>query len=190
MSGIAIIIGSSGPIVYFTKKSIYYKLTRDIPKREKIIQVLSGLKNPVSISSGVIRVNDDILVQRLKSNGSYVCLTFNKLSYYVVLVNGGESISIAGYDLVNKILEGNAVDIPDEIYPITGLSLCFNTFLTEQYKENNNNQLYIDYTEHLCNDLRTLFYYKIHRNTWLHPSTKKAALKKLLKLNKKKLKLK
>jgi putative endopeptidase len=72
--------------------------------------------------------------------------------------------------------------MPDEIYPITGLSLCFNTFLTDQYKENNNNQLYVDYTQHLCNDLRTLFYYKIHRNTWLDASTKKAALKKLLKL--------
>ena len=86
------------------------------------------------------------------------------------------------FNFFNKILQGNAVSMPDEIYPITGLSLCFNTFLTEQYKENNNNQLYIDYTEHLCNDLRTLFYYKIYRNTWLDPSTKKAALKKLLKL--------
>jgi len=86
------------------------------------------------------------------------------------------------FNFFKKILQGNPVSMPDEIYPITGLSLCFNTFLTEQYKENNNNQLYVDYTEHLCNDLRTLFYYKINRNTWLDPSTKKAALKKLLKL--------
>ena len=86
------------------------------------------------------------------------------------------------FEFFKKILQGSPVSMPAEIYPITGLSLCFNTFLTEQYKENNNNQLYIDYTEHLCNDLRTLFYYKINRNTWLHPSTKKAALKKLLKL--------
>ena len=86
------------------------------------------------------------------------------------------------FNFFKKILHGSPVDMPDEIYPITGLSLCFNTFLTEQYKENNNNQLYVDYTEHLCNDLLTLFYYKIHRNTWLDPSTKKAALKKLLKL--------
>jgi len=86
------------------------------------------------------------------------------------------------FNFFKKTLQGNPVNMPDEIYPITCLSLCFNTFLTEQYKENNNNQLYVDYTEHLCNDLRTLFYYKIHRNTWLDPSTKKAALKKLLKL--------
>ena len=86
------------------------------------------------------------------------------------------------FNFFKKILQGNPVEMPDEIYPITGLSLCFNTFLTEQYKENNNNQLYVDYTEHLCNDLLTLFYYKITRNTWLDASTKKAALKKLLKL--------
>ena len=86
------------------------------------------------------------------------------------------------FNFFKKILQGSSVDMPDEIYPITGLSLCFNTFLTEQYKENNNNQLYVDYTEHLCNDLLTLFYYKISRNTWLDASTKKAALKKLLKL--------
>jgi putative endopeptidase len=86
------------------------------------------------------------------------------------------------FNFFEKIIQGNQIVMPDEIYPITGLSLCFNTFLTEQYKENNNNQLYIDYTEHLCNDLRTLFYYKMYRNTWLDQSTKKEALNKLMKL--------
>jgi predicted metalloendopeptidase len=72
--------------------------------------------------------------------------------------------------------------MPDEIYPIFALSMCFNTFLTEQYIEHNHNPLYVNYTQHLANDLRILFIYKIHRNTWLSPSTKKAALNKLHKL--------
>lgn len=86
------------------------------------------------------------------------------------------------FDFHQKILEGQPIDMPDEIYPIFGLSMCFNTFLTEQYIKHNYNPLYIDYTQHLANDLRELFIRKIERNTWLSPSTKKAALNKLHKL--------
>jgi predicted metalloendopeptidase len=86
------------------------------------------------------------------------------------------------YNFHEKILKGQPVDMPDEIYPIFALSMCFNTFLTEQYIEHNYNPLYVDYTKHLANDLRILFIYKIQRNTWLSPSTKKTALNKLNKL--------
>jgi len=73
--------------------------------------------------------------------------------------------------------------MPKEIYPIFGLSLLFNTFLSEQYIEHNYNPLYVNYVKHLVDDLKESFIQKITINTWLSPSTKKSALDKLNKLN-------
>jgi putative endopeptidase len=87
------------------------------------------------------------------------------------------------YNFYNKFLEGQSVPMPNEIYPIFGLSLLFNTFLSEQYVENNYNPLYVNYVKHLVDDLKELFIQKISINTWLSPSTKKAALNKLNKLS-------
>ena len=140
---------------------------KEIPKRI-VVSNLSALKCTIKL------LNEQWNTPKWKTYWVYIYL--RQISRF------NNKDRLIYFDFFNKILQGKPVSMPDEIYPITGLSLCFNTFLTEQYKENNNNQLYVDYTEHLCNDLRTLFYYKIHRNTWLDPSTKKAALKKLLKL--------
>ena len=86
------------------------------------------------------------------------------------------------YNFYNKFLEGQPAQMPSEIYPIFGMSLLFNTFLSEQYVEHNYNPLYVNYTKHLVDDLKELFITKIGINTWLSPSTKKAALAKLHKL--------
>ena len=140
---------------------------KEIPKRI-VVSNLSALKCTIKL------LNEQWNTPKWKTYWVYIYL--RQLSRF------NNKDRLIYFDFFKKILQGNPVSMPDEIYPITGLSLCFNTFLTEQYKENNNNQLYVDYTEHLGNDLRTLFYYKIYRNTWLDPSTKKAALKKLMKL--------
>ena len=86
------------------------------------------------------------------------------------------------FKFFNNILEGQPIPMPNDLRPIFGLSMCFNTFLTEQYVEHHYNPLYVDYVKHLGEDLKTLFIYKIMRNTWLSPSTKKTALNKLKKL--------
>ena len=86
------------------------------------------------------------------------------------------------FDFYKKILQGQPVDMPKEIYPIFALSMCFNSFLTKQYIEHNYNGLYVEYVRHLGTDLKTLFISKLERNTWLSPSTKKTAINKLKKL--------
>jgi len=86
------------------------------------------------------------------------------------------------YNFYKKILEGQPIIMPAEIYPIYALSMTFNTFLTEEYVKNNYNQLYVNYVEHLADDLRTLFVRKLRRNTWLQPSTKATAIKKMEKV--------
>ena len=86
---------------------------------------------------------------------------------------------IVYYDFHGKFIKGQPTPIPKEIYPIFGLSFCFNTFLTNEYINKNTNQQYIDYTRNMGFDLLTVFKRIIRRNTWLSPSTKKYALLKL-----------
>ena len=94
-----------------------------------------------------------------------------------------ESLRHIHYNFYNKFLEGQEVQMPSEIYPIFAMSLMFNTLLSEQYLQYNNNPLYINYVKHMVDDLKETFIQKISVNTWLSPSTKKAALNKLRKLS-------
>jgi len=83
------------------------------------------------------------------------------------------------YEFHGKFITGQPIPYPQEIYPVFGLSLCFNTFLTNEYIERNKKQQYIDYTHNMASDLLTVYKRIIKRNTWLSPSTKKYALLKL-----------
>lgn len=86
---------------------------------------------------------------------------------------------IAYYEFHGKFVKGQPIPYPKEIYPVFGLSLCFNTFLTNEYIDRNKKQQYIDYTHNMASDLLTVYKRIIKRNTWLSPQTKKYALLKL-----------
>jgi len=83
------------------------------------------------------------------------------------------------WEFHGKFISGQTVPWPDEIYPIFGLSLCFNTFLTNEYVRRNRRPDHVKYVTNLSNDLLTVFKRIIKRNTWLSPKTKKFALLKL-----------
>jgi putative endopeptidase len=83
------------------------------------------------------------------------------------------------YEFHEKFVKGQPMPWPKELYPIFGLSLCFNTFLTNEYVRKNKNEQYIEYTKTMAQDLLTVYKRIIRRNNWLSPSTKKYALKKL-----------
>jgi len=87
------------------------------------------------------------------------------------------------FDFHGKFIKGQPVPYPREIYPVFGLSFCFNTFLTNEYIDNNKKQQYIDYTHNMASDLLTVYKRIIKRNKWLSPSTKKYALLKLENIN-------
>ena len=99
------------------------------------------------------------------------------------MVRFEDSLRHIHYNFHDKFLKGQPAQMPSEIYPIFGLSLLFNTFLSEQYIEHNYNPLYVNYVKHLVDDLKELFIKKIEVNDWLSPSTKKSALHKLKKLS-------
>ena len=108
--------------------------------------------------------------------------TFWLFIQFKQIIRFEDSMRHVHYNFYNKFLEGQPAQMPSKIYPIFGLSLLFNTFLSEQYVQHNYNPLYVNYVKHLVDDLKELFIQKIGINTWLSPSTKKAALDKLKKL--------
>ena len=83
------------------------------------------------------------------------------------------------FNFNGKILLGETVNYPDELYPIFGLSACFNTLMTEEYVKNNPREAEREYIGNMAVDMKAVFIRKIKRNTWLSPSTKKYALMKL-----------
>ena len=83
------------------------------------------------------------------------------------------------YEFHGKFVSGQSTPWPEEIYPVFGLSLCFNTLLTNEYVRHNKKQEYIDYASNLATDLLTVYKRIIKRNTWLSAETKKYALLKL-----------
>lgn len=102
--------------------------------------------------------------------------------YFRQMIRFEISFRYIHYNFYKKILEGQPIIMPVEIYPIYALSMTFNTFLTDEYVKHNYNQLYVNYVEHLAEDLKTLFVRKLRRNTWLEPCTKATAIKKIEKL--------
>jgi predicted metalloendopeptidase len=87
------------------------------------------------------------------------------------------------FEFHGKFIRGQPIPYPREIYPVFGMSLCFNTFLTNEYIERNKKQQYIDYVHNMAADLLTVYKRIIKRNTWLSPETKKYALLKLEKIH-------
>jgi len=83
------------------------------------------------------------------------------------------------FNFFGKYVKGQAVMLPQEIFPIFGLSYCFNTFLTEEYIKKYANGAYIKWASNLAYDLKTVFMRIIERNKWMSPKTKKYALLKL-----------
>jgi len=86
------------------------------------------------------------------------------------------------FEFFKHYIKGQPLPYPREIFPVFGLSFCFNSFLTNKYIDQNKKQEYIDYTHNMATDLLTIYKRIIKRNNWLSPSTKKYALLKLEKI--------
>ena len=108
--------------------------------------------------------------------------TFWIFSRFKQLIRFENTTRYIHFKFYNNFLEGQPIQMPDEIYPVFVLSLTFNTFLSEQYVENNYNPLYVNYAKKMCDDLKFVLTKKIEHNTWLDKSTIASAIKKLNKL--------
>ena len=105
--------------------------------------------------------------------------TYVYYCYFKQIMRFHNSWRVIYYNYFGKTVKGQSVIMPQAIYPIFGLSYCFNTFLTEEYVSKYANGAYIKWASNLAYDLKTVFMRKIERNKWLSPKTKKYALLKL-----------
>ena len=76
--------------------------------------------------------------------------------YYRQLIRFEPALRDIHFQFHKKVLEGQPIIMPLDIYPIFVLSMSFNTFLSNQYTEHNYNPLYIGYVNNLLNDLKYL----------------------------------
>ena len=86
------------------------------------------------------------------------------------------------YNFHGKFIRGAQSPYPADIYPIFGLSMCFNTFLTNEYNARHNNVDVVNYVEDIAGDLLIVFKRIIKRNKWLSKPTINKALLKLDKI--------
>jgi putative endopeptidase len=87
------------------------------------------------------------------------------------------------YNFHEKFLRGQQAVFPTDIYPVFGMSFCFNTWLSREYLDRNRDPQVIQYVKNMGHDLLTVYKRIIQRNKWLSPKTKKYALLKLERIN-------
>lgn len=88
------------------------------------------------------------------------------------------------YDFRGSFERGQeAINETNSVSASLYMSVPFNTFLTNQYVAKYENPQAMKYVRTLCDDLKLVFKRILMRNTWLQPSTKKYAIKKLEHFN-------
>jgi len=108
----------------------------------------------------------------------WVFILFKKL---VRITRGWEDIM---YDFKGKFERGQEkINKSDAVSASLYMSIPFNTFLTNEYVKKYENPQAMEYVKTMCNDLKVVFKRILTRNTWLQPSTKNYALKKLEHFN-------
>ena len=110
-----------------------------------------------------------------------------KTYYYFVflkqMMRFDKNLRLDYFDFFGKFVSGQQEPFPQDIFPIFGLSLCFNTFLTTEYELRNKKPEIVSYVKSMGADLLEVFKRILKRNTWLSPKTKGYALLKLEKIN-------
>jgi len=83
------------------------------------------------------------------------------------------------FEFEGNFVRGQEIDIDKNILPVFPMGFLFNTFLTNQYVSKYNNIQSINYVKTMAEDLKIVFIRILKRNTWLQPTTKKKAIKKI-----------
>ena len=142
-----------------------------------------GFKNtPSFYISSSLNFQTCIIEELNKNWKSIEWVTYYKYIYLKQMSRFDNKLRYIYFDFFGKFVNGQQIIFPQEIYPIFGLSLCFNTFLTNEYVNKNQNDEIVNYVESLGNDLLEVFKRILRRNKWLSPQTKKYALLKLQKI--------
>jgi len=121
----------------------------------------------------------DLLLEKWKST------EWKAYWYYVFLkqaVRFDEKWRDIHYRFHEQFLRGQQAHFPTEIYPVFGISFCFNTWLSHEYLKRHRDPQVIQYVKNMGHDMLIVYKRIIQRNKWLSPKTKKYALLKLEKI--------
>jgi putative endopeptidase len=83
------------------------------------------------------------------------------------------------YNFNGKFMRGQEEIVENTLKPIFPMCFLFNSFLSNEYIQHNNNKNYINYTTKMVEDLKIVFIRTLRLNKWLQPKTKLKAIKKL-----------
>jgi putative endopeptidase len=119
-------------------------------------------------------LKDNWKTQKWKSYWLYI--------YYRQMIRFDKKLVYIHYNFNGKFLHGIPGHFPWDLYPIFGMSITFNTFLTTEFVKKFKNESVVNYVKSMGEDLITVFKRIISRNTWLTPKTRDYALLKLKNL--------
>ena len=106
-------------------------------------------------------------------------------SYWIWILLSRLARITRGYEKLNYEFSGRfergqeEINKTDSVSASLYMSVPFNTFLTNEYVRKYENPQTMEYVKTMCNDLKIVYRRILQRNTWLQPSTKNYALKKL-----------
>jgi len=95
------------------------------------------------------------------------------------MIKFSKHLSKIDYDFNGKFISGVVKPLSSELMGIRGLTMCYNTFLSQQYSLHFSNEIVISYVSILSEELRNTFINMLLRNKWLDSSSKKDAILKL-----------
>jgi putative endopeptidase len=171
-----------------TKKteSFYNKVTADEAMSKygfdwKEFSTHLGFKTPprffITSSLNYLKCGSELLVKNWKTPKWKTYWVWIFLMKLARITKNWEKITYEFYGNFERGQTG--INASDAVSASLYMSVPFNTFLTNQYVIKYYNTQRIKFVETLCNDLKIVFKKILLRNTWLEPSTKKYALKKL-----------
>lgn len=108
--------------------------------------------------------------------------TYWRFLFYKQMIRFDEKLRDIHFDFYESFIAGQDVKMPKKIYPIFGLSYCFNHKLTELFLKKNYSPETEEFINRIAEDLREIFIRKIRRSSWLTKETKIIAERKMRKL--------
>jgi len=99
------------------------------------------------------------------------------------MIKFSRKFSKIDYEFNGKFISGVIKPFPDELRGLRGLTMCFNTYLSEEYSRNFRDEVVVEYVKNLSHELRTTFINMLLRNKWLSHTSKEEALRKVKHLN-------
>jgi len=128
-----------------------------------------------------LKCSSKLFLDNWKSDKWKTYWTYILLKRLVRITRGWEDII---YNFKGKFERGQeSINNSDAVSASLYMSVPFNTFLTNEYVKKYENPQYMEYVKILCEDLKIVFKRILMRNSWLQPSTKQYALKKLEHFN-------